>query len=83
MTKKMENKTMSEKEALKRCLCGKCPSHSECGEGGGHCLSMISGSICVTEDRGCKCKKCSVHKENNFRFDLYCMKGSEEQQSEM
>ena len=70
-------------DQLKKCLCKKCRSFSNCKEVGGYCISTISGSRCITDEKECLCRKCRVHKENNHRFQYYCTKKSEEQQSEM
>lgn len=83
MKKKTEDKIRGENDLLKSCLCRKCKSYSGSEEAGGYCLSTISGSRCITDEIECLCLKCRVHKDAKFRFNFYCTKNSEEQQSEM
>ena len=60
-----------------RCACTRCPTFTK-GDTGLFCLRGRS-KLPVTE-RGCVCRTCPVHIENNLTGRAYCLRGRPEEQ---
>lgn len=61
------------------CGCPDCPTYNDCSEGAGERLYCLVGRSfgCVTEDLGCTCPECGVHRELDLQFKDFCLKGPE------
>jgi hypothetical protein len=68
---------MVEKRAA--CSCPHCPSYNRCADECRELVYCISGKspLCISEDRGCTCRKCSVTPELGLQYHDFCIKGSE------
>ncbi|HIJ07506.1 MAG: hypothetical protein XE11_1022 [Methanomicrobiales archaeon 53_19] len=66
------------------CICSTCPTYRECAEkAGDHAFCTIGKSRdgCITdESRGCNCPDCAVYRDVGFEKDLFCTRGTEQQQ---
>ena len=65
-----------------RCMCGTCPSYTDCARDAGEKFYCVVGRsfICITEDKGCTCRSCPVTSDLGLRFHDCCLKGSEKAQ---
>jgi len=61
------------------CCCPECPTYNDCTEGACERLYCLVGRSfgCVTEDLGCICPGCAIHRELDLRHKDYCLKGPE------
>jgi hypothetical protein len=61
------------------CCCPECPTYNDCTEGAGERLYCLVGRSfgCVTEDLGCVCPGCAVHRELDLHYKDFCLKGPE------
>ena len=78
-----------EKERLiadrkKLCICGSCPSYTECAAKKRESLYCVLGkSPCFQEKIGCLCPSCQVYKQTGLKKSYYCERGSEREQRGM
>jgi hypothetical protein len=65
-----------------RCMCGTCPSYTDCARDADEKFYCVVGRsfICITEDKGCTCRSCPVTSDLGLRFHDCCLKGSEKAQ---
>jgi len=61
------------------CGCPECPTYNDCSEGAGERLYCLIGRSfgCMTENLGCACSRCRLHRELGLRHDEYCLRGPE------
>jgi len=79
MSLQKDNKKAFMEEQRIACICPKCPSYNQCADQGGELVYCITGKspVCITQDRGCICRKCSVTPEIGLMYHDFCFKGSE------
>lgn len=65
-----------------KCICGPCPSYTECMRAAGELLFCVTGRSpdCIFEKKGCICPTCPVWTALGLKKAYYCIKGTEEQQ---
>jgi hypothetical protein len=78
-----EDMAEKKKMVLSMCICPSCPSWIDCDEKGGFCSPAIGKSSCITDEKGCICKKCPVYEKMALQHLYFCTKGSEKEQSGM
>ena len=71
---------MDRKQGIGLCICGMCPTYTECGEEIAWCIGPHGKSACITEETGCLCPGCPVLDQEGFRHAYYCIRGSEADQ---
>jgi len=71
-----------EKMVRRMCICKKCPTYNFCFEKVGFCHDAVGKSACIKKERGCICASCPVLKEFNMVHAYFCIRGSENKQSE-
>ena len=78
---KEEKAKLIEAEKAK-CICGTCPSYTECARNAGESFYCVVGRsfMCITHDKGCTCRSCPVTSDLGLRFHDCCLKGSEKAQ---
>jgi hypothetical protein len=78
---KVEKAKLIDAEKAK-CICGTCPSYTDCARNAGERFYCIVGRsfICITHDKGCTCRSCPVTSDLGLKFHDCCMKGSEKAQ---
>lgn len=64
------------------CICPACPAYNRCAQETGESVYCITGKshLCITEDRGCSCKVCSLVPELGLRYHAFCQMGGESAQ---
>lgn len=69
-------------ENLKKCICGPCPSYTECMRAAEELLFCIKGKSegCIFEKKGCLCPTCPVTKTLGLKKAYYCIRGTQEEQ---
>jgi len=70
----MKLKVPDTQENLMKCICGKCPTYSQCmkdGMEGLYCARRISD--CDIERMGCICGQCPLFMEYDLDKFYYCM----------
>lgn len=77
MIAEFEEKLASVKEM---CICRTCPSYVPEETGTGFCHPLIGQSTAITQEKGCDCGKCPVHKEMGLKNGYYCTRKSELEQ---
>ncbi|KAF5065747.1 hypothetical protein DSECCO2_270630 [anaerobic digester metagenome] len=62
-----------------QCACPDCPTYNDCSEGAGECLYCLVGRSfgCMTENLGCACAGCTVHRALDLEFTEFCIHGPE------
>lgn len=69
-------------ENVKKCICGKCPTHSKCMKERGLLLFCARvKSTCEVQWHGCICPSCPVAKENDLHGISYCKTGKKNMSS--
>ncbi len=67
---------VNEEQNWQRCLCGRCPSFSECAQERGEGLYCgVGKSECISETLGCLCAQCPVSKHSQLCASYYCLHG--------
>lgn len=68
-------------ELMKMCNCPNCPTYTECAKNAKEGLFCAMGqSFCNTENKGCICATCPVHKQLELKYQAFCLMGSEKDQ---
>ena len=65
-----------------RCMCGTCPSYTDCARNANERFYCVVGRsfMCITHDKGCTCRSCPVTSDLGLMFHDSCLKGSEKAQ---
>jgi hypothetical protein len=77
MMKKMEETLPLIKE---QCICKTCPTYVKEENNIAFCHAWISRSDIITEEKGCECHECPVHKKMALKNAYYCTRMSELEQ---
>ncbi|MDD1694640.1 MAG: DUF2769 domain-containing protein [Methanoregula sp.] len=66
----------------KECICGPCPSYTECMRAGEELLFCVAGKSpdCIFEKKGCLCPTCPVTQVLGLKKAYYCIRGTQEEQ---
>ncbi|MDD1689119.1 MAG: DUF2769 domain-containing protein [Methanoregula sp.] len=69
-------------ENKKKCICGSCPSYTECMRAGAELLFCVTGRSkdCKFDPKGCLCPACPVTKVLGLKKAYYCIRGTEQEQ---
>jgi hypothetical protein len=69
-------------ENRKKCICGPCPSYTECMRAGEELHFCLTGKSpdCIFEKKGCLCPTCPVTKALGLKKAYYCIRGTQEEQ---
>jgi len=61
------------------CICPACPSYNRCADENKELIYCVTSKsqLCISEDRGCTCRKCLVMLELGLIYHDFCVKGSE------
>jgi len=63
---------------IAKCICGKCPTYSDCMREKKEALFCAMGkSGCTAVKKGCLCPACPVTRELGLKHGYYCSQGSE------
>jgi hypothetical protein len=62
------------------CICQTCPSYLAEETEKGFCHALIGQSKVITQEKGCDCPKCPVHKDMGLKNGYYCTRKSEVEQ---
>jgi hypothetical protein len=62
------------------CICETCPSYVPQEKEEGFCHALVGQSKVITQENGCDCPKCPVHKEMGLKNGYYCTRKSELEQ---
>ncbi len=63
-----------------KCICKTCPSYVAEETELGFCHALVGESSVITEEKGCNCPQCPVHKEKGMKNGYYCTRKSELEQ---
>jgi hypothetical protein len=63
-----------------KCICKTCPTYLAEETEEGFCHPLIGKSSIITEEKGCDCPQCPVHKEQQMKNGYYCTRKSELEQ---
>lgn len=71
-------------ENRKKCICGTCPSYTECMRASEELLFCVTGKSpdCIFEKKGCLCPSCPVTKILGLKKAYYCVRGTQEEQGQ-
>lgn len=73
------SKVIKDAKNLSMCICGKCPSYTDCAKKKGEGLFCATGkSSCAVKMNGCNCGSCPVFKANSLKVGYYCLNGTAE-----
>ncbi len=77
-----DNRQKNIDENKKKCICGPCPSYTECMRAGSELLFCVTGKSqdCMFEKKGCICPTCPVRAVLGLKKAYYCIKGTEQEQ---
>jgi hypothetical protein len=66
-------------EKREACICPSCPSYNNCATHHNESLYCIAGKsmLCISEDKGCTCRQCTITDELGLKYHDFCMKGGE------
>ena len=65
------------KENLMKCICGNCPSYTECMKSKMEGLFCARGkATCEVEMKGCICGECPLASEYKLSGGYFCMAGA-------
>jgi len=69
-------------ENRKKCICGECPSYTECMRAAEELLFCLAGKSpdCIFEKKGCLCPSCPVTKILGLKKAYYCIRGTQDGQ---
>ncbi|CEA13868.1 MULTISPECIES: DUF2769 domain-containing protein [Methanobacterium] len=63
------------------CVCRSCPTYDQCMTENSESLFCFLGkSQCEVDPAECICSTCPAHDNFQLKHELYCLKGSEEEQ---
>ena len=62
------------------CICQTCPSYLPEETEKGFCHALVGQSKVITQEKGCDCPKCPVHKDMGLKNGYYCTRKSEVEQ---
>jgi hypothetical protein len=62
------------------CICEKCPTYSPEETVDGFCHALVGQSKVITQEKGCDCPKCPVHRDMDLKNGYYCTRKSELEQ---
>jgi len=62
------------------CICQTCPSYLPEETEKGFCHALVGQSKLITQEKGCDCPKCPVHKDMGLKNGYYCTRKSEVEQ---
>ncbi len=63
-----------------QCICPDCPMFNQCAQEkyeGVYCF--LGKSECNLEEDDCVCPECEVFEDLDFKYDLFCIKGTEKE----
>lgn len=62
------------------CICKTCPTYVSKESELGFCHALVGKSKVITEEKGCVCHNCPVHKQMSLKNGYYCTRKSELEQ---
>lgn len=62
------------------CICKTCPTYISKESELGFCHALVGKSKVITEEKGCACPNCPVHKQMSLKNGYYCTRKSELEQ---
>ncbi len=66
--------------AEQMCICKTCPTYTATETEEAFCHALVGQSKVITQEKGCDCPKCPVHKSDGLKNGYYCTRKSEIEQ---
>jgi hypothetical protein len=63
-----------------KCLCRGCPTYVRKETRTAFCHAFVGKSKIISQQKGCDCPECPIHKEAGLKNGYYCLRGTELEQ---
>ena len=77
-----EERDLMMQEKMTHCICPQCPTYTSCSINEQEKAFCLVGNSfqCISFEKGCICKDCSLYKESGFKHKKFCTQGDEKGQ---